>query len=635
MFLNDFQRPCDSVKQQGETSYPQFDGFSMSGTNGPIVHSLPTNQSNHAFPSSAQMQTTTAASATTSEWGSSRSSSIYEGGFAAPMAPVALQHRQPSQAAAQSASQSAPQWKPGQSVPVNVTTLKEEFQQVAQGLQPRMPSHPMLEQPLAWPEDESFSRRDSSTSLLALSMSNVGIQTPQNPQVATFKSPAPAASLASRRQRARPAPLGLNAVRSQSHNPVGGPKSPGQVPLQQQQPNFGTAQPLRRIRSSAVLGTVPQGRVMKSMPGSAQRSPMAANFAEGISSPRAVRHASLQAYATHAPPTPMSPREFQPSEPGRQIPPWQGVTINPHQQMTSTGCESDSYQRYQALASTMGPQGSSPPHTPHFQPSQHFTPPRFSNVASVQSTPPQSAPAGQLCFSADTFGYPQQPQQYTHVHMQAPSAPQLQSFAPPPLLPPQALPAHFVPNTIGDQQFAARNGAYTHGQQLGVGRNGLDAEASVPFANGINGQIGDRVADYTFSYSDLNTQQYQQLYQPPPPQQQEQQPLLPQYMSTPPHFGLGLGLSASADSSRFPGPSAQLPRSYSDFFVHEYSPPDSVRRGAAPRKAPTETNPKNYTFSNAGPENFREKKSRDRTADGKESISPASSNEGRAAGIET
>jgi hypothetical protein len=61
-----------------------------------------------------------------------------------------------------------------------------------------------------------------------------------------------------------------------------------------------------------------------------------------------------------------------------------------------------------------------------------------------------------------------------------------------------------------------------------------------------------------------------------------------------------------------------------DFVVHEYSPPDSIKRSITPRKA-MDSGPKSYTFANAGPVDYEEKKAK--RADAKElSSSPASSN---------
>lgn len=68
-----------------------------------------------------------------------------------------------------------------------------------------------------------------------------------------------------------------------------------------------------------------------------------------------------------------------------------------------------------------------------------------------------------------------------------------------------------------------------------------------------------------------------------------------------------------------------------DFFVHEYSPPQDMRRTVSqtPRKA-NEPGPRSYTFANHGPEHFEKvKKERDGTVG---SASPNSSVSGSSTG---
>lgn len=74
---------------------------------------------------------------------------------------------------------------------------------------------------------------------------------------------------------------------------------------------------------------------------------------------------------------------------------------------------------------------------------------------------------------------------------------------------------------------------------------------------------------------------------------------------------------------------AQLPKhtqhAASEFFVHEYTPPQEIKRTTTPRKT-IDTGPKNYTFANQGPEHFeRGKKGGDAIAKvATSSSSPAS-----------
>jgi len=71
--------------------------------------------------------------------------------------------------------------------------------------------------------------------------------------------------------------------------------------------------------------------------------------------------------------------------------------------------------------------------------------------------------------------------------------------------------------------------------------------------------------------------------------------------------------------------SSQVPKhsnAAADFFVHEYTPPQDVKQTATPRKT-TESGPKNYTFSNHGPEFFERNVKKQN-----EESSPVSSNGG-------
>lgn len=70
----------------------------------------------------------------------------------------------------------------------------------------------------------------------------------------------------------------------------------------------------------------------------------------------------------------------------------------------------------------------------------------------------------------------------------------------------------------------------------------------------------------------------------------------------------------------------QPPQPATEFFVHEYNPPQDVKLATTPRKHPVETGPKNYIFANQTPEHFAEKgKKGTETKAGTASNSPASS----------
>ncbi|KXL48751.1 hypothetical protein M433DRAFT_398533 [Acidomyces richmondensis BFW] len=206
------------------------------------------------FPSSNSIQDRTNFSSSSSDWTNSRSSSVAGSYHEEPFAQMSTPQQPPSVTTSQ--------WQPGQSVPVDFNALNEEFRQAAASAR-QHPQHPQShEQPLAFPADEAFVRRDSHTStMLAQSMSNVGIHTPQPVQQGTFKSPAPPTSIAARRQRPGPLNLGRAALRSQSYSGAAQPASPGQM---QPTSAAGGVHPLRRIRSTNIVNGVAQGRVQKS-----------------------------------------------------------------------------------------------------------------------------------------------------------------------------------------------------------------------------------------------------------------------------------------------------------------------------------------------------------------------------------
>lgn len=384
------------IKPQEAFAFPHAIGAPMSSYDSTVPSTI-SDQSMPAFPSSNQMQNRVNLSASSSEWGSSRSSSICVS--------------QPSESMMQSAQQqitaSTSQWQPGQSVPVDFNALEEEFRQAAQARDRQQAQ--VHEQPLAWPADDAFERRDSqAANMLAQSLRNVDIHTPQPAQTATFKSPAPPANIAARRQR-RPAPIGLAAMRSQSYSGTIPPQtSPG---LAQQQ-NMGPGQQIRRIRSSNMInGGVAHGRVMKS--GSAQRSPLSFTFADAMNSPR---HVSGQ--SSLAPPTPMTPQDFSGQEVGAQFPSWNAASGQTSRQPSIN--ESEFEHEVPPPSSSVPAQSfSSPPHTPSFY-QQQYVQQRVGNNVIMQNTPPQSAPASQLSFPSSAYAQMQQHQQQAQQQHQQP-----------------------------------------------------------------------------------------------------------------------------------------------------------------------------------------------------------------------
>ena len=444
-------------KQQEVFAFPHPVGAPLS-SNDSTVPSTISEQSVPAFPSTAAMQQQGHVSANSSEWNDSRSSSIHEGAYTQ-MLPTQEQH-QPVVTTSQ--------WQPGQSVPVDFTALSEEFRQAAQAAQART-SEQEHEQPLAWPDDDAYTRRDSQTSLLTHSMGNVGIQTPHPQQPGTFKSPPPPSSIAARRQRPRPAALGLASLRSQSCSGGIQPGSPGH-PVQPQGV-INSSQPLRRIRSSNVIGSVAQGRVMKSVPGSAQRSPLNWTFTDALNSPHATRHASLQSQNL-APPTPMSPHEFPRQEQSTQFAQYQAASGHVGRQPSISETDFEHYlpNGLQCHPSIPGRNFTSPPHTPQYY-QQQFVQMRMGPNAITENTPPQSAPASQTCFPSNVFGTPQQ-------QLQPQPPPQMQTTA-------MAQPQMVMNAAMPDQQFQMSNVTFVPTQQANVTVSGPPPGMPLQFANGV------------------------------------------------------------------------------------------------------------------------------------------------------
>lgn len=576
----DYSQP--DMKSQEAYDFPAFSGLPDSHPGA----SLPQAVANHSmpgFPSSNAMQAQSVVSSASSDWGGSRSSSISTFSRESQIAPSAAT-TQPQAATASS------QWRPGQSVPVDFNQLSEEFRQIAQSRQPQQQY--MQEQPLAWPVDEAYrERRESQTASITQSMSNVGIKTPQPSQHAAFQSPAPATSLATRRQRSKPTPLGLASLRSQSYSAASQPGSPGNMSQthhqQQNSSNPGPAQPLRRIKSSNMINGVAQGRIQKAVPGSAQRSPLNWTFADVMNSPKGMRSMSTSNGSSLAPPTPMSPREQ-----ARQTQQWQSSSGQVSRQASIS--ETDLEQGAQHVPAT-GPTDniSSPPHTPMYPPQPPFAQQRVGKNTVTENTPPQSAPATQLCFSNNSFMPPPPPNpvaQHQVTTMPPPQAPQqamqhMFSAHAPQMMPPES---HFA---MGDMGMAQPNFAFANPDPM--------ANAHMQFPMG-----GVPMVDANGNFQMAMPQPHYQLVSHPPPMPSASAPPL---NHTPPmHFPFPATAS--------PPPGLHMPNHGShaipqpELFVHEYQPPADVKRAATPRKVPAESGPKSYTFANQTPEHFEKGK---------------------------
>jgi hypothetical protein len=156
--------------------------------------------------------------------------------------------------------------------------------------------------------DGNFARRTSSTSNLANNIEAIDIKnsTPDH-----LIHPDHASTIATRRHR-QPTALNRNTLRSSSYN--------------SRMPSPGNADhDLRRIRSSGIAP--PAGRVHKTNPASAQRSPNTMTFTEAASSPKFARTLSECSGTTvgqggnPAPLTPQTPNETA------RFPYWQSNTV--------------------------------------------------------------------------------------------------------------------------------------------------------------------------------------------------------------------------------------------------------------------------------------------------------------------
>lgn len=583
MFSDYSQQHAKSQTGYDIAGLPQVSMSAQQASMPPTV----SDQGTFDFPSSTAMQDHSVASSASSDWGS-RSSSVstynHEPYIAQPMAAPQSQ----SQAAATSS-----QWQPGQSVPVDFNQLSQEFRQIAQSRQPSQPYS--QEQPLAWPLDEAYhERQNSQTASITQSMGNFGLKTPQPQQHATFKSPTPGASLATRRQRSKPAPLGLASMRSQSYSSASQPGTPAPLPPHQQSQhhaNLGPTQPLRRIKSSNMINGVAQGRIQKTIPGSAQRSPMNRTFADAMGSPKGARSISSQVGSNLAPPTPMSPREQARVEAVR-LQQWQ---YGPGQASRQASISEHDVEQYAPTMSGQPTNVSSPPHTPLYPPQPQFAQQRVGKNIITENTPPQSAPATQISFNNSSF-MPPQPSQSAQHHPAGNSQAQLSQQAMQNMFATQ--PPHMM---APEPQFPMADMSMTQQPHFTLNSSEPMSMSHMSFPIG-----GVPMVDANGNLQMTMPQAHYQLVSHAPPAPSVSAP--PTLNPTPPMHYPFPTTSAGSNGLQMSAHAPKVP-AQPELFVHEYQPPADVKRAATPRKVPAaDAGPKNYTFANQTPEHFEKGK---------------------------
>ena len=228
--------------------------------------------------------------------------------------------------------------------------------------------------------EDAFARRNSSTSNLAHNMDSIQIRngTPDDLIQSNQSS-----SIAARRQK-RPVTLSSTSMRSSSYS----------APMPS--PGGSHDHTLRRIRSNGIGNG---GRVQKSQPNSAPRSPITMTFSDAAASPKFARAFSSSSATTInqggslAPPTPQTPQDC-----GNY---WQSNTvIKPHSVMPEHNSPESMHTPW-----SVEPQPgnslakSSSPSTTSLDLQAH----RVANDAIYGDTPPQSAPATQQNFPPTNF----------------------------------------------------------------------------------------------------------------------------------------------------------------------------------------------------------------------------------------
>ncbi|KAJ9626498.1 hypothetical protein H2203_004131 [Taxawa tesnikishii (nom. ined.)] len=339
------------------------------------------------------------------------------------------------------------------------------------------------------------------------------------------------------------------------------------------------AQTLRRIKSNNVMNGIASGRIQKNSCSSAQRSPLNFSFAEAANrSPyrRASAFAGMPSSASLAPPTPLSPSEYPRAESQRAWPPWQNQGHVSRQPSIS---ESESESVSQFLASNNASNnnfGSSPPTTPLYP--SNLMRSRLGSMVINENTPPQSAPATQQSFSNTSFA-----QHQAQIQQPAQSVPVLQSQSQT-MVP--AMPNEYpqMPNVVFPMQ------------QFQVPVSGPFMEMPMPYA--AQAPMMVNTANMPMNYGAMPFMQSPMSAQPGGGPNMPQYPFVPS--STP---GQNVLVSASV-------PKQQAP-SGSDLFIHEYSPPQSIKQSATPRRtADSNSGPKSYQFANSGPEHYEKGKAK-------------------------
>lgn len=313
--------------------------------------------------------------------------------------------------------------------------------------------------------EDSFARRNSSTSNLANNMDAIHIR---NGTPDEFKQPDQPSSIAARRQK-RPVTLSTTAMRSASYSaPM---PSPGGT----------NDHSLRRIRSSGIPNAA--GRIQKSQPSSAQRSPMALSFSDAAASPKFARTFSSSSATTIgqggslAPPTPLTPQDF-----GNY---WQSSTvIRPHSVMPEHDSPESMHTSWSNEPANVIAKSNSPPST------SLDLQARFANGVMYRDTPPQSAPATQQSFPRTS--YMQHPQTRSGFHSTTDLTIQ------------QPKPAHFrrpsLPDTAqaqgeeNDVQYL-QNGNFNYDDYKNISLNGI--HHNVPFAPPVSSMPDFLVHQYT------------------------------------------------------------------------------------------------------------------------------------------
>jgi len=454
------------------------------------------------------------------------------------------------------------QWQPGQSVPVDFAAIDREFREAAMRSATQAATHARRSPSIPFGDLPMQAFGGENQAALTQSIGNLGINNDIPPPLPTARAPINlSGGIAARRQRPRPQPLSSTSLRSASY--CGSLPTASGIPSSHS--NLTPAVPtLRRIKSSNVMNGIANGRIQKSI--GAQRSPLNFSFAEAMNSPKFARsvsshyspaQAALLTSTSLAPPTPLSPSEL-PTRLDLQRQ-WAQLQGGQHMSRETSINETMNDNAHMLQAGTVPSNVfSSPPTTPMY--ATNFSRQLRGNGMMSETTPPQSAPANQQCFSNGMSLQQAQLQAYQNGMMQQA---QQQSYMPVmaqeyPQMPNVVMPSMQLPNGqyIDMAAHYAAMGMVPPSQSVQYNNTGM------PFAQGMSSQS----------------------LTPP----HHQYPMVP---SSP---GILLSSQSQMQSKTMP---------QADFFVHEYNPPRNLKRECSPRR-PVEAAPKNYTFANHGPEHF-------------------------------